>query len=312
VISRSGQAERAWHNRNVQIAGFVLLLLTVFQTPAFKSDPPHKCGDCDAWNKPREPFKLFGNSYYVGTDGLSAILIVGDAGHVLLDGGLEQSAAVIDANIRKLGFKTEDVKLIVNSHGHYDHAGGIAALQRASGATVAASPSGADALQRGENTTDDPQYGFGKAENGFPPVRDVKVIKDSEVLRIGNIAITAVFTPGHTPGSTTWTWRSCQGSNCLNMVYADSISAVAAPGFKFTAKPEVVNLFRRSITRLSELPCDIVVSTHPSATNLDGKLKKRAELNGAGPDPFVDSGCKALAATAMKSLEARIAEEKKQ
>ena len=123
---------------------------------------------------------------YVGTDGLSAILITGDAGHILLDGGLEQSAAVIDANIRKLGFKTEDVKLIVNSHGHYDHAGGIAALQRASGATVAASPSGADALQRGENTTDDPQYGFGKEFNGFPPVKNVKVIKDNEVLRVGN------------------------------------------------------------------------------------------------------------------------------
>ena len=296
----------------MQIAGLLLLIVAVFQAPAFKSDPPHKCGDCDAWNQPREPFKLFGNSYYVGTDGLSAILIVGDAGHVLLDGGLEQSAAVIDANIRKLGFKTEDIKLIVNSHGHYDHAGGIAALQRASGATVAASPSGADALQRGENTTDDPQYGFGKADNGFPAVKNVKVIKDSEVLRIGNIAITAVFTPGHTPGSTTWTWRSCEGTNCLNLVYADSISAAAAPGFKFTAKPEVVNLFRRSITRLSELPCDIVVSTHPSATNLDGKLKKRAELKGAGPDPFVDHGCKALAATAMKGLEARIAEEKKQ
>ena len=295
----------------MQIAGLLLLLVTLFQTPTFKSDPPHKCGDCDAWNKPREPFKLFGNSYYVGTDGLSAILIVGDAGHVLLDGGLEQSAAVIDANIRKLGFKTEDIKLIVNSHGHYDHAGGIAALQRASGATVAASPSGADALQRGENTTDDPQYGFGKADNGFPAVKNVKVIKDSEVLRVGNVAITAVFTPGHTPGSTTWAWQSCEGAKCLNMVYADSISAISAPGFKFTAKPEVVNLFRRSITRLSELPCDIVVSTHPSATNLDGKIKKRAELKGAGPDPFVDHGCKALAATALKGLEARIAEEKK-
>jgi metallo-beta-lactamase class B len=292
-------------------AVLALLLLSLTQTPTFQSDPPHKCGDCDEWNKPREPFKLFGNTYYVGTDGLSAILLVGDAGHILLDGGLEQSAAVIDANIRKLGFKTEDVKLIVNSHGHYDHAGGIAALQRASGATVAASPSGADALQRGENTTDDPQFGFGKADNGFPPVKNVKVIKDSEVLRVGNLAITAVFTPGHTPGSTTWTWRSCEGANCLNMVYADSISAISAPGFKFTAKPEVVNLFRRSITRLAELPCDIVVSTHPQATRLDAKLKMRAERKGAGPDPFIDQGCKALAAAAMKGLEARIAEEKK-
>ena len=293
------------------LAALLLLFVSFTQTPTFSSDPPHKCDSCDGWNKPREPFRIFGNSYYVGTDGLSAILIVGDAGHVLLDGGLEQSAAVIDANIRKLGFKTEDIKLIVNSHGHYDHAGGIAAMQRASGATVAASPSGASALQRGENTPDDPQFGFGKAENGFPPVKNVKVIKDSEVLRVGNVAITANFTPGHTPGSTTWTWTSCEGARCLNMVYADSISAVSAPGFKFTAKPDVVNLFRRSITRLSELPCDIVVSTHPSATNLDAKLKKRAELKGAGVDPFIDQGCKALAATAMKGLEARIAEEKK-
>lgn len=290
----------------------VLLLVGLFaQTATFHSDPPHKCDSCDEWNKPREPFKLFGNTYYVGTDGLSAILIAGDAGLILLDGGLEQSAALIDANIRQLGFKTEDVKLIVNSHGHYDHAGGIAALQRASGATVAASPSGASALQRGENTPDDPQFGFGKAENGFPAVKNVKVIKDNEVLRVGNVAITANFTPGHTPGSTTWTWRSCEGANCLNMVYADSISAVSAPGFKFTATPELVNAFRRSITRLAELPCDIVVSTHPSATNLDAKIKKRAELKGAGPDPFVDHGCKALAAGAMKGLEARIAEEKK-
>jgi metallo-beta-lactamase class B len=287
------------------------LLISFAQAPRFLSDPPHKCDSCEEWNKPREPFKVFGNTYFVGTDGLSAILIAGDAGLVLLDGGLEQSAAVIDANIRKLGFKTQDVKLIVNSHGHYDHAGGIAALQRASGARVAASPSGARALQRGENTTDDPQYGFGKEANGFPPVEGVYEISDNEVLRVGNIAITANFTPGHTPGSTAWTWKACEGLKCLDIVYADSLSAVSAPGFNYTASPELVNAFRRSITRVAELPCDIVISTHPSATNLDAKLKKRAEMKGSDPDPFVDSGCKALAATAMKGLEARIAEEKK-
>jgi metallo-beta-lactamase class B len=293
------------------LAALLLLIASFTQASSFQSDPPRKCDSCDEWNKPHEPFKLFGNTYYVGTDGLSSILIAGDAGLILLDGGLEQSAPLIDANIRKLGFRTEDIKLIVNSHGHWDHAAGIAALQRASKATVAASPSGADALRRGENTTDDPQYGFGKAANGFPPIKEVKVIKDNEVLRVGNLAITAIFTPGHTPGSTTWTWRSCEGSTCLNMVYADSVSAISADGFKFTAKPEVVAAFRRSISRLGELPCDIVVSTHPQATGLAAKVRKRAELKGAGPDPFVDHGCKALAATALKGLEARIAEEKK-
>jgi metallo-beta-lactamase class B len=101
----------------------------------------------------------------------------------------------------------------------------------------------------------------------------------------------------------------------LNMVYADSISAVSADGFKFSDSPALVNAFRRSISRVAELPCDIVVSTHPSVTNLDAKIKKRAELKGAGPDPFIDQGCKALAkalaAGALKSFEARIAGEKK-
>jgi len=288
-----------------------LLLLVVPQGPLFLADPPHKCDSCDEWNKPREPFKIFGNTYFVGTDGLSSILIAGDNGLILLDGGLEQSAPLIDANIRKLGFRTQDVRLIVNSHGHYDHAGGIAALQRASRAGVAASPSGASALQRGENTEDDPQYGFGRDANGFPPVENVQVLRDNQVLSVGNIEITANFTPGHTPGSTAWTWKSCEGLKCLDMVYADSLTAVSAPGFKYTDSPDRVNAFRRSISRMAELPCDIVISTHPSATNLDAKIKKRAEMKGADPDPFVDHGCKALAATAMKGLEARIAEEKK-
>lgn len=289
----------------------LLAAVSFVQAPTFKSDPPQKCDACDDWNKPREPFKIYGNTYYVGTDGLSSILVVGNNGLILLDGGLSQSAAVIDANIRKLGFRTEDIKLIVNSHGHYDHAAGIAALQRASGATVAASPKGAEALERGENTTDDPQYGFGHEENAFPPVKNVKVIRDGETLKVGNIGITAVFTPGHTPGSTTWTWQTCEGAKCLNFVYADSVSAISAPGYKYTDHPEVIAGMRRGLARLAEIPCDIVVSTHPSATNLDAKIKKRAELKGAGPDPFVDHGCKALAAGALKGLEARIAEEKK-
>ena len=293
---------------------FVLAALAaiLLQTPTFQSDPPIKCDSCDEWNKAIEPFKVFGNTYYVGTGGLSALLVVGDQGLILLDGALPQSAAVIDANIRKLGFKIQDVKLIVNSHGHYDHAGGINALQRASGAAVVASPSSASALRRGENTPDDPQFGFGREANAFPAVKDVKVIKDGETLRVGNAAITANFTPGHTPGSTAWTWRSCEGDRCLDIVYADSLTAVAAPGFKYTAEPERVALFRRSITRVAELPCDIVISTHPSATGLDEKIKKRAAAKAGEPDPFVDRGCKAFAARSMKALETRIAEETKQ
>jgi metallo-beta-lactamase class B len=286
------------------------LLLTAFQSSTFKADPSHPCEDCPAWNKPREPFRVYGNTYYVGTDGLSALLVTGDAGHVLLDAGLPQSAPAIDANIRKLGFKTTDVKLIVVSHGHFDHAGGVNALQRHSGATVAASASTAEAMRRGENTPDDPQFGFGKAFNGFPAVKNVRVVDDQEVLSVGKTLIKVHLIPGHAPGSTAYTWQSCENGKCLNMVYADSVTSPAAPGFKYGAR---LDSFKKSIEKVAALPCDIVLSPHPQFTQVDEKLKRRAETKGQVADPFIDpNGCRAYAAEGMKRLEARRAEEAKQ
>lgn len=292
------------------IAAAIAVLIS-FGQATLRPDPPIKCSSCDEWNEPIDPFQLYANTYYVGTAGLSALLVTGDAGHILLDGGLSQSAPLIDASIRKLGFKLEDVKLILNSHAHYDHAAGIAALQRASGATVVSSASGAQAFALGDAVPDDPQAGFGN--NGFPPVKNVRVVKDKEVVRLGPLAIQMHNTAGHTPGSTTWTWQSCVDGKCLNMVYADSISAIAAPGFRFTGDaktPSRVEQFRKSITTVGELPCDIMITTHPMATDLAGKLKKRAAKPAV--DPFIDpQACRVLAANAMKALEARVAEESK-
>jgi metallo-beta-lactamase class B len=273
-------------------------------------DPPIKCDSCDEWNQPREPFKVFGNTYYVGVGGLSAVLIASDAGLILVDGALPQSVPLIDAGIRKLGFKTEDIKLILNGHTHYDHAGGLHALQRFTGARVATGKAGVRALQQGKPTADDPQVAF--ADNGFPPVANVQGVADGEVLRVGELAVTAHATPGHTPGGTTWSWRSCEGTRCLDVVYADSVTPVSAPGFRFTGDathPSIVDSFRRSITKLAELPCDIMIGAHPTVSDLDGKLKRRAEQPD-GPNPFIDSGaCRALSARAMKGLDERIAEE---
>jgi len=289
-----------------------LALAASFSQATVRPDPPIKCDSCDEWNRPLEPFKVFANTYYVGTAGLSALLITGDAGHILLDGGLSQSAPLIEASIRKLGFRLEDVKLILNSHAHYDHAAGIAALQRASGATVVSSASGAQAFALGDAVADDPQAGFGN--NGFPAVKNVRVVKDKEVVRLGTLAVQMHNTAGHTPGSTTWTWQSCADGKCLNLVYADSISAVAAPGFRFSGDaktPSRVDQFRKSITTVGELPCDIMITTHPMATDLAGKLKKRAAKPAV--DPFIDAqACRVLAANAMKALDARVAEEQKQ
>jgi metallo-beta-lactamase class B len=300
---------RAGYNQAVTpVLVFLAVLLAILQT-TFKADPPHQCGDCPTWNMAREPFRVYGNTYYVGTGGLTALLVTGDAGHVLLDAGLTQSAPLIDANIRKLGFKTEDIKLILVSHGHFDHAGGVAAIQRHTGAAVAASESTAQALRHGENTPDDPQFGFGKAFNGFPPVSKVQVLADQMIIGVDKLSIVAHLIPGHAPGSTAYTWQSCQDGKCLNMVYADSVTSGSAPGFKYGKRLEE---FRRSIERVAALPCDIVLSPHPSFTQVDQKLRRRVELNGKGPDPFIDAnGCRAYAAVGMKLLEARIAEEGK-
>jgi metallo-beta-lactamase class B len=265
----------------------------------FKSDPPIMCDSCPAWNVPLEPVRVFGSTYYVGTERLSSVLIASEKGHILLDGGLPQSAELIDRNIRRLGFRTEDVELIVNSHTHFDHAGGIHALQHASGARVAASASSARALTDGHPVDTDPQRGFTGTD--FRPVSRVRVIEDGQTLRVGTLAITAHLTPGHTPGSTTWTWKSCEGARCLDIVYADSLNAVAAPGFRYSADPARVALFRKSIETVASLPCDIVIAVHPEFTNL---LEKIAKKN------FVDpAGCREYAAAGRRSLDARLAGE---
>lgn len=276
-----------------------------------QADKPKDCKSCEEWNVPQEPFQVYGDTYFVGSAGLVSILIVSSDGSILLDGGLPQTAPLIAANIRKLGFDLKEVRLIVNSHMHHDHAGGIAALQRASGATVAASAAGAFALEQGGPAEDDPQIGFGREHNEFPAVAGVRVVRDGETLRVGPLAITAHFTPGHTPGGTTWTWRSCEAKKCLDLVYADSLNPVSAPDFRFTGDgkyPGRVESFRRSIARVEALPCDILLAPHPQLFNMKAKTKRR--LKDPASNPFVDSqGCKAYAASARKNLELRIAQE---
>ena len=287
-----------------------LAAVSMVQEPrSLQADRPITCAACDTWNAKREPFRLFGNTYYVGVAGLSSILIVSEKGHVLIDGDLPQSASVIDEHIRSLGFRLQDVRLILTSHEHYDHVGGVAALQRASGAVVASSPDAARALRQGGPLPDDPQYGFGREFTAFPAVRDVRAVTDGEILRVSDLAVTAYLTPGHTPGSTTWAWRSCEGSRCMNVVYADSLNPVSAPGFKFSERRGRVDAFRQSIATVRNLPCDILVSVHPEFSNIDKKLQLRAE--GADPDPFIDAtSCRAYAETASQSLERRISEER--
>lgn len=294
--------------RRLCALGFVLLYV---HSAAADERTPIACADCDEWNRAHAPFRVFGNTYYVGPRGLASVLVTSPAGHILLDGALPQSVPLIEANIRALGFRVEDIKVIVSSHAHYDHAGGIAALRADSGATVAASRAGAQALRDGQPTADDPQAGFGVDKNRFAPVATVRTVVDGEAVAVGPLRVTARLVPGHTPGSTTWTWRSCEGARCVDVVYADSLNAVAAPGFRFSGSNghgDVSGRFFASIAKVAALPCDILLTVHPGF----GKLFERAAAHPAGGgDTFIDRhACRVYADGARDRLRARLQEEK--
>ena len=284
----------------------LLFLLILLVTHLVAQDRPSSCADCPTWNIPQQPFRIYGNSYYVGTHGLGSVLITSEAGHVLIDGDLPESVPQIVANIRLLGFKVEDIKLIVNSHVHFDHAGGIAELQKLSGARVAASQWSADVMEKGAVPRDDPQFGVIVP---IARIARVRTFKDGETLTAGAVVITAHLTPGHTPGGTSWSWRSCENNRCLNLVYADSLTPVSADGFLFTRSkeyPHAVEDFERSYAFLDGTPCDILITPHPDFSNLWARLDRR----NSNPDALIDpTACRVLAAASRERLKVRLATE---
>jgi len=257
------------------------------------------------WLTPQAPVRIHGNTYYVGTGGLSLVLIDTGDGLILIDGAVPQIVGRIEDNIRALGFRVEDIRYILNTEAHYDHSGGLAALARDSGATVIASPLGAEALRRGQVGDEDPQASDIEA---FPAAANVRAVADGETLTLGSVTVTAVFTPGHTPGSASWTWDACHQADCPRVVFASSLNAIAADPFTFTAHPEVTARLRASIDRVAALKCDILISAHPN--NSGGNEKLAGVVAGASPNPFIDpAACRAYAARARTGLETRLARE---
>jgi len=292
------------HLSRIVLAALALLL----PFAASSAQRSIECPACAEWNAPQRPFRLHGNAYYVGTHGLGAILITSPQGHVLIDGGLPQSGPLIRANVESLGFHMRDVKLILNSHAHYDHAGGIAELQRASGARVAASAWSAGALKTGKPQAGDPQFGI---LFDYDAVSNVRAFAFEDTLRVGPIAIVPHATGGHTPGGTSWSWRSCDGARCLDFVYADSQTPVSADDFLFTRSttyPNAIADFRRGYATLERLSCDVLLTPHPAVSSLWDRVSASDGTIGA---TFVDrDGCKRYAANARRALEERVERER--
>jgi metallo-beta-lactamase class B len=257
------------------------------------------CKDSDDWNKAAPPVRIHANTYMVGTCGISSILITGTDGHVLIDGGTEEGADLIAANIRRLGFRAEDVRFILHSHEHFDHVGGIAKLQRMSGAALVASAAAAKVFATGAAGADDPQAGMHKP---FAPANVGRVVRDGEEVRLGNIMLTAMATPGHTAGALSWRWVSCDGGVCRTIVYADSLSPISRDDYRFSEHPQYLAAYRAAIAKIAASPCEILVTPHPSASG----MKERFALG----EPLLDTNaCKTFAAERTKALDDRLAKE---
>jgi metallo-beta-lactamase class B len=258
-----------------------------------------QCEGKTGWSDPAPPIRIFGNVYDVGTCGIEVLLVAGDEGHVLIDGATAEAAPQVASNIERLGFKLADIKWIVTSHEHLDHAGGLAELQRRTGARLAVREAQRPALEQGRMLESDPQAGLFET---FPIPRIDRIMADGEVLTLGNLALMLHATPGHSAGSTSWTWRSCEGATCRAVAYADSITAASNETYRFSDHPEHVATFRRSLDVIAGLDCEILLTPHPAVSQLYERLAGDAPLG----DP---EACRGYAQVGRENLDARLARE---
>lgn len=272
-----------------------------FALPA--GTPPEQflahCEGKDGWSDPAPPIRVFANVYDVGTCGIVVLLIASPEGHVVLDGATTEAAPLIAANIEALGFRLEDVEWIGTSHEHHDHVGGVAELQRLTGAKLAARAEAKQALESGLLDSTDPQFGLA---GPFPAARVDRVMQDGEQLVVGPIALTVHATPGHALGSTSWSWRSCEGSECRRVAFADSVTAVSRDDYRFSDHPDYVAMFRRGMDAVAGIDCDLLITPHPGASAFYQKLSGELPLAWEG-------ACQRYAEFGRNNLADRLARE---
>lgn len=263
------------------------------------ADLATSCHGREGYADPAPPARIFGDTWFVGTCGISVILVTSDQGHVLIDGGPEAAAPLVAANIEKLGFRLRDVKWIVSSHEHDDHVGALAELKRLTGAKLAALDTAAPQLAAGKLRDDDPQRAIA---NDFPPVTVDRVLFDRDDLRLGPLALSVRSTPAHSVGSASWSWQSCDVTRCRRVTYADSATVISAEGYRFSDNGDRVRAVREGLARIGALPCGILITPHPGASNLFARMAAKAPLD----DP---DACRRYAAAAEERFAARLAQE---
>jgi metallo-beta-lactamase class B len=259
---------------------FFLLLLAATAAPAQSAE------QLRAMNQPIAPFHIIGNIYYVGASDVTSYLIHTTAGDILLDGGFVQTAPQIEANVKALGFRLGDVKILLNSHAHSDHAGGLAELKKASGAKLTAMQADAQELQQGGHG----DFFFGDTFL-YPAVSPDRVIQDGDSVSLGGTTLTAHLTPGHTRGCTTWTMTANEAGHDYHVVFVCSASVldgyrlVDRPGHP-ASYPRIAEDYEKAFRVWKSLPCEVFLGSHGQFFNL---AEKRAAMEkGASENPFID------------------------
>lgn len=243
--------------------------------PATAADPAN-------WSQPMKPFRITDNLYYVGTAGLTSLLITTPKGHILIDGAVPVAAKGIEANIIALGFKPGDVKILLNSHGHFDHSGGLAELKADTGAKLYASAGDKAALETGTYPGSEQ-----RKDLDFPPVKVDRVLKDGDKVELGGVVLTANLTPGHSAGCTSWTFPLKVDGKVRQAIYHCSTSVALnrlVSKDKGPQYPGIVSDYQTTFTKLKTMKADVFLAPHAESFRL---ADKRAKL-GTGPNPFVD------------------------
>jgi metallo-beta-lactamase class B len=234
------------------------------------------------WTAPFEPFQLIDNIYYVGTDGIAAYIIKTSQGLILLDTALPESTGMIKANIAKLGFRLADIKIILNSHAHFDHTGGLAEIKKDTGAQLVAGERDKPLLEGGYYPGDEKN-----ADLAFPPVKVDRAVKEGDKVTLGQTTLIAHSMPGHSPGCTSWEMTVKDAGQDRDVLFFCSGTVALNRLVGHPTHPGIVDDYRSTFAKAKAMKVDVLLGPHPEVY---GMQAKRAQMKDGAPNPFVKPG----------------------
>ena len=281
---------------------FIFLLSIVFAGGALAQEAPD-------WTNPFPPYRIIGNIYYVGSQGLAAYLITTPQGNILINSNLEKSVPMIRESVEKLGFRFSDTKILLISHAHWDHCSGSAAVKELTGAKYMVMDADVSEIEDGGKV----DFGRGiktssPAASSYQPTKVDRVLHDGDEVRLGDTVLVAHLTPGHTKGTTTWPMKVADGGKTYNVVIVGSPNV--NPGYKLVNNalyPQIASDYERMFRVLKSLPCDVFLGAHGDYYSMEAKY---ARMKQGGPNPFIDpDGYKSYVAEREQAFRAELAKQ---